>query len=390
MPIEPRIAAWCRLVALAVAVLAPLPWASEVAPVRTLWALVAAATLGLAWWRLPRPADPLTRRVALCAAGLLALAAVQLVPLPRTVSIAPTRTFGAAILLATAVAIGTAIARAGFPGPASRTLRRAIAASLLLQVGLALVGTAGPAADEWARGTFYNRNHFAAFLAAAAPAAASLTLARGGADRVLGAVALIAAGIGLVAAGSRAALVAASAAALVFGLCTTARRRRLGGAALAIALLFAASLGAGRLTSGAASEALALRATAWQASLEAIAERPLLGHGMGCFVGAFMPHRPAALEQRWRHAHNEPLEWWVEGGVVQFGLIAAAIAAIATALPRRWRGLDARRREDAAVALAALVAYAVQSLVDFPLRIPANALFAAVMLGWLLSASRER
>ncbi|MBL8589864.1 MAG: O-antigen ligase family protein, partial [Methylobacteriaceae bacterium] len=104
----------------------------------------------------------------------------------------------------------------------------------------------------------------------------------------------------------------------------------------------------------------------WQAFGERAAERPMLGHGFGAIDKVWSAPRPAGVAADaavdWVieniHAHNQPLQIWVElggAGAILAGLIAAAVVA------RLWTLAPARL----APRLAAFIAALAIALVGF-------------------------
>lgn len=77
----------------------------------------------------------------------------------------------------------------------------------------------------------------------------------------------------------------------------------------------------------------------WQASLEAIEDRPLLGYGPGRNAVAIAPH----LEERYRSlgSHNALLRTAVESGIGAALALAAVVVAVAVRSARSWRTADA-------------------------------------------------
>ena len=111
---------------------------------------------------------------------------------------------------------------------------------------------------------------------------------------------------------------------------------------------------------------------------------PVFGSGIGTFREAYWPYQMNAAYEFWLHAHNEYPEWTIEAGAA--GLLVAWLTA--TGLRRSIQFADWGR--DAG--LAAMAAFGMQALLDFPLRIPANAALLVCVIA--LSASgrppRER
>jgi O-antigen ligase len=121
----------------------------------------------------------------------------------------------------------------------------------------------------------------------------------------------------------------------------------------------------------------------WSQAAELVRRFPLTGVGLGAF-GAVMPvYRTEGPGFALEHAHNDYLELAGEAGLL--GCAAILVAAVVAVW--RWRR-GPLRPEYGLVgygAAAGLVAMAFHSLADFNLRIPANALTAAALLGIVLA-----
>jgi O-antigen ligase len=120
------------------------------------------------------------------------------------------------------------------------------------------------------------------------------------------------------------------------------------------------------------------------AALEMLKDYPVLGSGMGTFEQAYPPYQPADDQRLRTHLHCDWLQMATEAGMVGFLIVLAGYIVVLTFL---WRTVQSR--EDrlavglALAALSALVSVGVHSLMDFGLRMPANAwtLAAIVALG---------
>ena len=119
----------------------------------------------------------------------------------------------------------------------------------------------------------------------------------------------------------------------------------------------------------------------YPAILQAIADRPVLGHGLGSFHEAFrlyVPQEVASLE--WVRAHSTYLE-------LVFGLGLPATLALLLAIGLivwRIRQGTVRRKNNRAFscfALASIAAAAFHSVFDFSLQMPASAALFAALLG---------
>ena len=122
-----------------------------------------------------------------------------------------------------------------------------------------------------------------------------------------------------------------------------------------------------------------------------IAGSPLAGIGLGAWPEIYPRYASPPWSRLFMDAtHDEYVQFVAEVGLL--GLLPVAIAmwltirVIAPALIH----LPSNRFGQAAACIAALTAIAVHSLIDFPLRVPANALLAAVLLAILTRlCSRE-
>lgn len=243
-------------------------------------------------------------------------------------------------------------------------------------------------------GPYFNRNHFATLMALGAGWAAGLagTLARerGGVFRLLSDTAATGKAILL------------SGAALVFVLASAASGSRSGAFAALCAVGVAAArcfparfllppvvlgLAALGLSGASAIERLlrldivSTRLAPWLDMTNLLRFFPFFGVGLGAFAPAYWPYQMNATFEFWPHAHNEYLEWLIEGGLT--GVVAVAVTLRSLRLAIQFRA-GARLAVE-----GALIAFCVQALLDFPARIPANAAVLACMLA-LSAESRSR
>ena len=136
------------------------------------------------------------------------------------------------------------------------------------------------------------------------------------------------------------------------------------------------------------------RVTTFLPILRLAGEYMPLGTGIGTFVAAWHRSEPIErLEPRYlNHAHDDVLELALTGGVPALLLIAAfVLLAVRAALPLFSR--SSRGNRDtllAKAAFATLCLFALASFVDYPLRTPALASLAVVMLAIVLSPKRDR
>ena len=119
------------------------------------------------------------------------------------------------------------------------------------------------------------------------------------------------------------------------------------------------------------------------ASIDAWRQYPIAGSGLGTFRESFREIQPVEEASGYiSHAHNDPVELLVTGGVVGFAIGVAGFIAVMVMLLRAW--WRERHREQSVWILAgaaALLAVSVHSLVEFPYTIPAIPAALAVLLG---------
>jgi O-antigen ligase len=108
---------------------------------------------------------------------------------------------------------------------------------------------------------------------------------------------------------------------------------------------------------------------------------PVIGVGLGCFESAFPLYATFATNMDWTHVHDDYLEVLAEAGLPGGMVLLVALVLFFTLA---FRHLGERLRHEAGWiqlgAAVACVGLLVHSLVDFNLRIPANAAWFVVCL----------
>lgn len=145
----------------------------------------------------------------------------------------------------------------------------------------------------------------------------------------------------------------------------------------------------GDLLAGDASFRGLMRSSAWTAALEFWP----LGSGLGSFGMVFPRFQPAVVTGFVEHAHSDYVQLLMECGALF--VLLAGLALWLMARRARWLahralqgdGLDAHEQMMMACGLG-LLALLLHSWLDFNLRIPANAMLGAFMLGGLLRQGR--
>lgn len=399
------------------------PWAYGGAPDPARYALAAGLLVGLTLW-----AAGLARRgaglppLAARAAGLPALALAQAA---LGLSAAPQASLDAALLLTAFLGV------AAFWSERARVhrgaARRLVAAVLAVAAAQGIFGAVQQSLDPgrvYGRvtplvtnpfGSYVNHNHFAGLTAMAAVLAAGLAW---GAMRRAAAPTPAAVGLGGLALGLAATVLASRSrgglVALMGGLVAlvwlrvraarpqrTRPRRLIAGAVLTLAGGLGAALALvpaptrahllGVFTGAAADDtSSAYRADTALATLRLAAHHPLAGAGLGAFADALPAYKTTHGDLRATHAESDALELLAEGGLL--GLAVSGLIAGFTWRRLRERlehGRDATQIGLVEGAAAALVALGVHSVFDFNLRLPANALVAASLLG-LVAAGHPR
>lgn len=268
------------------------------------------------------------------------------------------------------------------------------------------------------RGTFVNRNHFAAFLAMTAAAGIGLTLARlkrprgGGSFRawiagildnlegpvLLGGLAVVTVGAGMILSTSRGGVAALGGAIVVtLALALLARGWRAREMVLvwplSLAVLVAlAWRGSRSLLDRLATSGLVIeeRWVQWDGTWRLILDHWLTGTGPGTYRYAFTAYKDAALRPLlYDHAHNDYLQVLAEHGVVGGVLLAAALLTLFFILIRSFmKRSDMFVRGALFASLTGMLAMLIHSLVEFNFQIPANALYFWVLAGAGLAAAR--
>jgi hypothetical protein len=260
-------------------------------------------------------------------------------------------------------------------------------------------------------GPFVNRNHYAGWMLLVLPIALAYLcglVERGlagvqptwrhcvlwmgspeGGRAVLMALAVAVMGLSLLASQSRSGLGSLTLAVLMAtvwlaGGRQDARRLLLPLAAMAVggAILLAwagAGVALGRFST--AGSEFAARVSAWHDALRIIAAFPLAGAGLNTYGSATLLYQTTSLSAHFQEAHNEYLQLAAEGGALLVAAVALGVWRLVAVTRRRF--VEAQEpplaRWVRVGAVTALIAIALQSLMEFSLQMPGNAaLFALV------------
>ncbi len=394
----------------------------------------------IAWAALtPRKQDaaPASRQLLGLAALSVLVVLVQLVPLPPQlwtrlpgrelvvegynalgqqppwlpISMTPYRTLASALALLPPVAVLVGILR--LQAYEEKWLVGALLLGTLAAVLLGAVQVASGSNPAWylyeitndgAVGFFANRNHMGTLLLVAVPFAFALFATRRGQEgerargygmAVAGAAGLLLAIVGLALNHSLAAVSLGVPVVLLSALMLSGgwplRRLLVPAAALALvagAALFASSAVQNELAQGLGSVSFESRRTMWGRSMEALSDSFPLGTGIGSFRSVYdLYEDPATIDNTYvNRAHNDYLEFVLEGGLPAVLLILAFFAWWFVQAARVWRSpLSSHFPRAATIASGAIMAH---SFVDYPLRTEALAATLAACVA--IMAQRQR
>jgi len=196
--------------------------------------------------------------------------------------------------------------------------------------------------------TLWNRNYSGTLAAMLLPVSGALAAGPGARRvRALHGGAMLGLFAYLAVTDSRAGLLAAAAGAVVaaLALLRSRGRRALVAGALALPLFAVVPLAfrGGRALSAERMETVAVRRGIWTSAARMLADRPLLGVGLGSFAAAYPPYR-SFEEARLSHAHEtrgfkeveDPHSSWVQAAVETGPLGLAAWAALVLLGARAW------------------------------------------------------
>jgi O-antigen ligase len=247
----------------------------------------------------------------------------------------------------------------------------------------------------WVFGPYVNHNHYGGLMEMLMPVSAGYILSRPShsPSRLVLWVAVILALVSVWVSGSRGASAAVLVEGLLFGAILLWRRPQATGrrilplavGVVAVSIgIFAWMVETGRVSNRSWSifttDASSLEANfgerfqAGKTALRIIESHPVIGVGLGCFEYVFPQYATFATDMLWRHVHDDYLEVVAETGLPGGLVLVVALVLFFRLAFRRLR--ERLRHEEGWIQLGAAVGCVgllVHSLVDFNLRIPANA-----------------
>lgn len=129
------------------------------------------------------------------------------------------------------------------------------------------------------------------------------------------------------------------------------------------------------------------RLLAWETIVGFLPDYLPFGSGIGSFVEIFKVHEPDEMLalNYWNHAHNDWLEWALEGGIPAIILMAAAIFAFFKTARFLIAGSYSGRLDVQLGLVGTVIIFVLGlwSIVDYPLRVPSLACLAAISAVWM-------
>jgi O-antigen ligase len=262
-------------------------------------------------------------------------------------------------------------------------------------------------------GTFANSNHLANFIVMLMPLTyqfmwQGFTSRSGGKTRfklkpgaTMWALAVFFMWVGVLVSGSRTGVLTALIVSVVCALAFMGELKRnpqwkwiLAGASVALVTTVAAVGMTGFVGRLLASQATLDASTRWEmmrTSFQLAVQLLPLGAGPGSFEFVYPSVHPASMKVTVAHAHNDYVEFLVEWGLLALAVIGLVLWLVKLQSVRLFRhirqsvGSTTAHRIQVAC-LIGLLAIVLHSLVDFNLRIPANAMVAALLFGGFMRA----
>lgn len=124
----------------------------------------------------------------------------------------------------------------------------------------------------------------------------------------------------------------------------------------------------------------------WNGTLGIIKDNLFFGTGIGTFIHCFPRYRPAGLNLFVNYAHNDYLQLASELGIVSLFLAFYMLFLIARKAIKTYLVSESNFKKGVFIGMfTGILSIAIHSIVDFNLRIPANAILFAVLSGMIFS-----
>jgi O-antigen ligase len=129
----------------------------------------------------------------------------------------------------------------------------------------------------------------------------------------------------------------------------------------------------------------------FSSTLQVVGQFFPLGSGSGTFAEIYRRFQTADMPGFVNRAHNDYLEWVLEGGLIMAGMLVVFFGAYLRQWPKVWTADAWSPFQFAQVAAGiALLMMPLHSVVDFNLHIPANAVYFAFLAGVFFHRYKEK
>ncbi len=128
-------------------------------------------------------------------------------------------------------------------------------------------------------------------------------------------------------------------------------------------------------------DSTSIRIAMWRGGLALLRDQPLFGVGPGGVLTAFEPYRPSWIKFIIDRVHSEPLEIFLEYGLIGGGLVFISLFRTIASSYSGWQRAEPSTREIVLPFVVGIAAVAAHQLVEFSLRIPAVSFLLAVSCG---------
>jgi len=129
------------------------------------------------------------------------------------------------------------------------------------------------------------------------------------------------------------------------------------------------------------------RGSLWRTSLYAMLKKPILGYGVGTFRFAYLPFQPLHLQGYYTHAHNDYVESVLETGILGIMVIIGGAVYYFKNILRTWSQRHNPIAKGLSLGLlAGIVSVAVHSAGDFVLRSYVNGILFSIIIALTYNA----
>jgi O-antigen ligase len=134
------------------------------------------------------------------------------------------------------------------------------------------------------------------------------------------------------------------------------------------------------------------RFSAWRDTQRIVADFPIFGTGLGTYAQAMLLYQTDGRDVMYAEAHNDYIQLAAEGGLIVGVPVLVLLGVMAMTIRRRFRSGDDDPMTSwiRAGSLAGLAGIAAQSVVEFSLQMPGNAVMFVLLLALALHRPSRR